>query len=490
MANAKFLAFDLGASSGRAIIGQLNDKLSLEEIHRFNNHPVQIMGHQYWDLLGLFQEMKNSLEAVAQKGHHDLCGIGVDTWGVDFGLVGRDNVLLASPYAYRDQRTDGMMEKAFEFMPREKIYQLTGNQFLQFNTIFQLYSMVVDSHPVLAASERLLFMPDLVNLLMTGERTCEYSIASTSQLLNAASRTWEPSIFAELALPIDIMGPVIPSGTVIGKLLPELSAETGLGAIDVIAPACHDTASAVAAVPASGDGWAYLSSGTWSLMGVEIPHPIINDNSLQNNFTNEGGVNGTIRFLRNIMGMWLLQGCMKSWERKGDKKSYEQILAAAAGAKPFKCIIDPDDRAFLNPADMPAVIIEYCRQHGQPAPQNEGELVRCILESLALKYRCVMEKMNGMIPSPVKKLHIVGGGSQNQLLNQFTANAIGLPVLAGPVEATAIGNILVQAVAQKVISSIEDGRQMVAKSYPLQSYEPQNTQQWDETYEQNKHLFI
>jgi len=491
MSGARFLAFDLGAESGRAILASLaKDKLILEEIHRFVNRPVQVSGHLQWDVLRLFDDMKQGMALAAGKSGDPLLGIGVDTWGVDFALIGRDNVLLGNPYAYRDKRLDGIMPKAFAFMSKEEIYARTGIQFLQFNSIFQLFALAQEKSPLLDVSERLLFMPDLFNLFMTGEACSEYSIASTSQLMHAAHKKWEPEIFSKLQLPVHIMPPIVEPGTVLGKLLPDIVAETGLGPVDVIAPACHDTASAVAAVPARGNNWAYLSSGTWSLMGIEANEPIMNESSRQNNFTNEGGVNQTIRFLRNIAGLWLLQGCRRSWERQGLTVGYDELVSAAKKAKPFKCIVNPDDASFLNPADMPTAIIEYCRGSRQPIPESQGEFVRCVLESLALKYRFIVDKIGEMQTKRIEKLHIVGGGSQNDLLNQFAANATGLTVVAGPTEATAIGNIIVQAIAKRELNSLTEGRELVEKSFPLKTFEPQDHQAWNEVHERIRHRLV
>jgi rhamnulokinase len=489
MAGAKYLAFDLGASSGRAMLGTiLDEQLSLVEVHRFDNHPVEILGHIHWDILRLFEEMKIGLRRAVEQDHAVLAGIGVDTWGVDFGLVARDDILLGNPYAYRDKRTDGVMEKVFSMIPREEIYRTTGIQFMQLNTIFQLFSMVNGNNPLLGLSEKLLFMPDLLNYLMTGEKVSEYTIASTSQLLNAEKREWEAELFARLSLPIDLMAPVVEPGTKIGVLNRDIQSETGLSPVDVIATAGHDTASAVAAVPAEGSDWAYLSSGTWSLMGIESEKPIINENSLINNFTNEGGVDRKIRFLKNIMGLWLLQMCQKSWARQGEEMSYGEMTELAKQAKPFKHIVEPDDSRFLNPPDMIMAIREFCRDTSQPIPESKADIVRCVLESLALKYRHVLEKINSMRDRPVEKLHIVGGGTQNDLLNRFTSDATGMTVIAGPVEATAIGNILVQAVAQKDLASIQEGRKLVARSFPLAKYEPENAKAWDSQYEKFRNI--
>ena len=490
MSVAKYLAFDLGAESGRTILGMLDGtKISLKEIHRFPNRQIKVLGHIYWDLLYLFDELKHGLMKAGSE-HNDLSGIGVDTWGVDFGLVGKGKQLLGNPFCYRDLRTNGMIERAFQLMPKEELYDYTGIQFMQLNSIFQLLSMVETKSVLLDVSEKLLFMPDLFNFLMTGEMLSEYSSASTSQLLNAKNKTWEPAIFEKLNLPLNIMAPIIQPGTVIGKILPEIIEGTGIHSVDVIAPACHDTASAVAAVPAQSSNWAYLSSGTWSLIGVEVNAPIINEDSLNNNFTNEGGVNDTICFLHNIMGLWLLQKCLSSWKQEGTELTYAEITNMAEKATPFKCILNVDDLTFLDPPDMPAAIIEFCKKTNQAYPQSKGEFARCIFESLALKYRYVLEKINSMRGETIEVLHIVGGGSQNELLNQFTANSTGLEVIAGPVEAAALGNIIIQAIAKKELDSLQQGRDLVASSFPLKRYEPENQETWNDLDQKSKSLFF
>ncbi|MDH5705072.1 MAG: rhamnulokinase [Candidatus Aminicenantes bacterium] len=490
MSIERFIAFDFGAESGRAILGSLEGKkIRLEELHRFPNKQINVSGHIHWDMTYLLAELKKGLRSAVERGYRELLGLGVDTWGVDFGLVGRNNQILGHPYAYRDPRTQGMMEKAFQMMPREKMYSCTGIQFMQFNSVFQLLSMVESGSPFLEQCETLLFMPDLFNFLLTGQKCSEYTIASTSQLLNAKNNSWEPEIFEKLGLPFNIMAPVVQPGTSIGRLLPAIAEDTGILPVDVIAPACHDTASAVAAVPARSSNWAYLSSGTWSLLGVEIDAPVITEDSLKNNFTNEGGVGGTIRFLRNTMGLWLIQKCLKSWQKQGDSLGYDELESLAQEAQEFKCIVDPDDQAFLNPPDMPAAIVGFCQRTGQSFPEKKGEFVRCILESLALKYRFIIERINAMIPEAVEVLHIVGGGSRNELLNQFTANATGLPVIAGPVEATAAGNIMVQAIAKKILSGIEEGRRVVVRSFPLKDFHPVDQDKWNEVYNRVKRMF-
>ncbi len=486
----EYLAFDIGASSGRGIVGSLeNGKIELTEVHRFPNVQVLLWGHYYWDILKLFEELKEALSNSIKKGYKNITSLGVDTWGVDFGLIGRDNVLLGNPYSYRDSRTNDIMEEAFKMMPAKDMYKYTGIQFMQFNSVFQLYSMVKTSHPLLPVSEKLLFTPDLLNYMFTGEMVSEYSIASTSQLLNANTRQWEPEIFAKLSLPIDIMPEIVKTGTRIGPILSDIASETGASNIDVVAPASHDTASAVAAVPAKGENWAYLSSGTWSLMGIETASPLINDLTLSSNFTNEGGINDTIRFLKNIMGMWLLNGCRKEWIDNGISADFGVLLESAKSATPFKAIIHPDDPIFLNPPNMIKAICEYCSNKNQPAPETPGEFTRTILESLALKYRYVIEIINQISDSKITTLHIVGGGSQNELLNQYAANACGIPVVAGPIEATAIGNIMVQAITAGEIGSIEEGREIVKNSFEMKTFEPQETVMWDEAYQKYNHLF-
>jgi rhamnulokinase len=479
MSKSKFLAFDFGAESGRAIIGILeNEKIQIEEIHRFPNKQIKILGHIHWDVLALFEEMKKGMSIAVQKGHSDINSIGIDTWGVDFGLIGKENNILGFPYCYRDSRTNGVMEELFNVVPRQEVYGATGIQFMQFNSLFQLFSYAKTESSLLDIADKLLFMPDLFNFLLTGQKKSEYSIASTSQMLNAKNRTWDKELITKLGLPLHILPEIILPGTIIGKLLPEIANEVGLNEIDVIAPGCHDTASAVAAVPAQEKNWAYLSSGTWSIVGVESDHPIISEESLKFNFTNEGGVENKIRFLSNVMGMWLLQQTRKSWQKPGDDLSYDELAKLALNAEAFKCLIDPDDNSFLNPPDMPAAIIEYCKKKNLTAPESKGEFVRCILESLALKYKLLVDRINAMQKNKIEVLHIVGGGSQNEILNQFTADACGIPVIAGPVECTALGNILVQAIAKKKISSIQEGRKIIENSFSLKTYLPTNTDFW------------
>ncbi len=490
MAAPEFVACDFGASSGRLILGTLSDsKVSLKEIHRFANREVEILGHYYWDLPRLFVELKHGLSRLRSEGHRDLSSIGVDTWGVDFGLIARDGTVLGNPVAYRDSRTEGMIEHAFGLMPKKELYQLTGIQFLQFNTLFQLLSMVKNSSPLLEVAENLLFMPDLFNYLMTGEVVSEYTIASTSQMLDAGKKVWADPVLEALGLPRSLMPSIVEPGHIVGRLRSNICSETGLQVVDVVAPACHDTASAVVAVPGKGSNWAYLSSGTWSLLGTEEDAPIINGLSLKNNFTNEGGLNGKIRFLRNNMGLWLLARCRHAWAEDGQVTDYDSLLDQAAESPPFKCVIDPDDHSFLNPPDMPAAIEAFCGAAGMAVPESQGEFVRTILESLALKYRFILDQINSMRTEPVERLHIVGGGAKNILLNQFTANACGIPVTAGPVEATALGNILIQAIAKGHLTDLNEARNVVVESSELREYEPADRDLWEEQYQTSKAYF-
>jgi rhamnulokinase len=477
--SAKFAACDFGAESGRVVLGRLRDgRVELDEIHRFPNRQVRMLGHWYWDLPSLFAELKAGLARLASRGHRDLLGIGVDTWGVDFGLLNADGEILANPCTYRDPRTEGMMETAFTQVPREEMYRITGVQFLQLNTVFQLLSLVRGRRRILEGATRLLFMPDLFHYLLTGEALTEYTIASTSQLLDARSRNWSKPLFERLALPLDLMQTIVPPGTPVGPLLPEVQQETGLGPIPVLAPAGHDTACAVAAVPAKGTDWGYLSSGTWSLVGVETTEPIINADSLACNFTNEGGFGHRIRLLRNNMGLWLLERCRSAWAAAGRHTGYDELVQQAAAAPPFRSLIDPDDPSFLNPPSMPDAIAAWCRRAGQPVPETEGQFARTIFESLALKYRVIVGQANRLRGKRIEILHVVGGGSRNALLNQFTADALGIPVAAGPVEATALGNILIQSVAAGELSGLEEIRQTVRNSVELTWYEPRHHEAW------------
>lgn len=489
MSSAKFLAIDIGASSGRAVLGTIEkNKLITEEIHRFVNHPISIHNHIFWNIFSLYEEIKTALAKCAQDHTCNLTGIGIDTWGVDFCLISANDLMIGLPYAYRDARTNGMVERAFELMPKAEIYKNSGIQFMQLNSIFQLLSMAEENSPLLKIADKLLFVPDALNFLFSGVKAAEFSIASTSQLYNPVEKTWAKPIFDKLNLPLAIMPEIIPTGTELGPILPGIAKETGLNNVSIIASAGHDTAAAVAAVPAEGEDWAYLSSGTWSLMGIESETPIINEQSLAYNFTNEGGVGGSIRFLKNIAGLWLVQECRRIWQREGEDYDFGTLTQMAADARPFVGIIDPDDPRFMLPENMPQAINEYLKETNQAVPENKGEVIRLVLESLALKYRATLDQINDLRGKSIRKLHIVGGGTQNELLNQFTANSCGIPVVTGPVEATAIGNIAVQAVAKKVLPSIVEARKLIRNSFPLKEYIPQAGKTWAQMYLKFKEL--
>jgi len=479
---ANYLAFDLGASSGRAVLGMFDgEKVKLEEVHRFENGPVRVLDHLHWDVLGLFEEIKTGLAKCATRQNR-LDGIGIDTWGVDFGLLSASGELLGMPYHYRDGRTRGMFEEAFRRVPREDIYAQTGIAFMELNTLYQLLALSMRSGELLRSAERLLFMPDLLNYWLTGVMQSEYSIASTSQLYDTVRGQWAEGLMGKLGLPVDIMPMVSNPGTIVANLLPGVANETGLAPTVVIAPACHDTGSAVAAVPAHGEGWAYISSGTWSLVGCEIPEPIRTPDALAENFTNEGGVSKTVRFLKNVAGLWLVQECQRTWESQGESISHEKLAQMAAASATGACFVDPDDARFADPGDMPKRIREYCAASGQPVPQGKGEVVRCALESLALKYRMNLTELGRITGRPIAVVHVVGGGVRNEVLCQLTADVTGKPVVAGPAEATAIGNLMVQALARGHVSSLDEVRQVVARSSELRHYEPAGTGTWDEAY--------
>jgi rhamnulokinase len=506
-ATSNYLALDLGAESGRGLLGRFDgERLALEEIHRFPNGPVRMLDTLYWDLPRLFDEVKTALRKAAASGG-ELDGVGVDTWGVDFGLIGRGETLLGNPVHYRDARTDGMLERAFARIPRERIYEITGLQFLPFNTVYQLLALAESDSPLLECAETLLMMPDLFGWLLTGCRAGERTDASTTQLLDPRSGTWSDELCHALGLPRAILPELIEPGTALGPLRQSVADEVGLGRpLAVIAPATHDTASAVAAVPAATTPasalpsrsmspahgatgappeWCYLSSGTWSLLGVEVSRPVINAETMRYNFTNEGGVAGTIRLLKNIMGLWLVQECRRTWARAGRELSYEELTTRAQAAPPFAALVDPDDPTFLAHGDMPARLSAYCTRTSQTPPSNEGAMVRCCLESLGLKYRWAIDRLEMILGTTIRTIHVVGGGTKNALLCQFTADACGRPVHAGPVEATAIGNILMQAIGHGRLGSIAELRAVVARSFPVTVYEPRDTAAWTDAAERS-----
>jgi len=478
-----FLAFDLGAGSGRAILGTLgNGRLNIRELRRFPNAPVNIHGSYHWNIFGLFQEIIVSLKTCAEVlGDVRLESLGFDTWGLDFALLAGDGTFLGLPYTYRDSRTEGMMSRFFERMPAERIYELSGIQFMPINTLYQLFALAQSHSPILPCTDALLFIPDIFHYLLTGKKRTEFTIATTSQLFNPQTMTWEEELFAALGISSSIMQEVVAPGTIIGELTPALCREVDLGPTPVVAPATHDTASAIAATPAAGVDWAYISSGTWSLMGIEMPDAICSDMARELNFTNEGGVAGTFRFLKNIMGLWPVQRCRTAWQADREY-DYETLTAMAGAAAPFAALIDPNCHEFLNPPDMPQAICQFCKDTGQKAPADAGAMIRCILESLALEYRRVLNQLRLATGRPISGIHVIGGGSNNRLLCQFTADATGLPVRAGPAEATAIGNILVQAMGLGYLNSLDDIREIVRRSFKVETYTPQGTAEWDVAY--------
>ncbi len=490
MESKNYIAVDLGAESGRVILGTVaEDKLSLEEIHRFANGPIEIKGSLRWDFQKLFSEIKAGIQKAVKHTECPIACIAVDSWGVDFGLLDSNGQLLEAPYHYRDSRTDGMMNKAFDIIGKREIYDQTGIQFMQLNTIYQLLAMRLTDNPILEKAKTLLFTADLVAYHLCSKPYAEYTLASTSQLMNMTTGKWAIDIFDKLQLPQDIMPPVVEAGTIVGLLTDEIAAEIGCDSIPIAAVGSHDTASAVAAVPATADSnWAYLSCGTWSLLGVEISEPVINDQTFEFQFTNEGGINGTIRLLKNIMGLWLVQECRRHWQSEGEDYSYAELTKKAQKAPAFGSYIDPAYPAFLAPGQMPQKINEYLKQSGQETIDYKGMMIRSILESLALNYAWVLEQVEAVIGYYIDYVFIVGGGVQNGLLCQFTANATGKKVIAGPIEATASGNILMQAKAVGQVQSLEQIRQIVRNSFDVKEYLPQDTSVWQQ--QSKKYKFI
>jgi rhamnulokinase len=477
------LAYDLGAESGRGVLGQFDgSRLRLDVVHRFPNGPVRTLDTLHWDVLRLWGEMLVGLrKAVAERGGIDA--LGVDTWGVDFALLGRGGALLGNPRHYRDPHTEGYPDEAFRTVPRLDIYRQTGLQFMRFNSLYQLLAMKRDRSPLLDVAETLLMVPDLLHYWFTGIKVSEFTDVSTSQMYDPTAKGWAFGLLKALDLPTGILGTIVQPGTVLGPLRPAVASETGAVPVPVVLPGSHDTASAVAAVPARGGSWCYISSGTWSLMGAELPAPLISEKTLEYNFTNEGGVAGTIRFLKNIMGLWLVQECRRSWERAGLVYTYDELTRLAEAAPPFASLVDPDHPSFWLPPSMPAALGEFCKRTGQPAPTEPGAVVRCALESLALRYRWVLERLEELLGRRIDVIHVVGGGCQNALLNQFTADACDRQVAAGPVEATAIGNVLVQMIGLGVLGSLADGREVVRRSFEVTTFDPRQPECWAEPYQ-------
>ena len=483
-----FFAVDLGATSGRTIIGTLEgSKFNLEELTRFNNNLIETGGHFYWDIYALYNEIINGLKIVHQR-NIPIKSIGIDTWGCDFVYIGKDGAILRNPLAYRDPHTFGVMEKYFDQeISKEQVYDKTGIQFMNFNSLFQLYAMRQAGNTALENAEKILFIPDALSYMLTGNAVCEYTVASTSQILNPNTKDLDEDLIKSLGLKREQFGPMINPGEQIGVLTEEIQKMTGLGAIPVIAVAGHDTASAVAAVPAKDEKFAYLSSGTWSLMGIESKEPIINENSFDKNFTNEGGIEGTTRFLKNICGMWIYERCRKEWPEVSGM-GHQQILSETMQAEPFKSLINPDDKIFANPNSMVEAIQTYCKEHNEPVPVGYAAITRCIFESLALRYRQIFSWLKEFADFDINTLHIIGGGSLNQYLNQFTANSLGVKVLAGPQEGTAIGNIMLQAKAAGDVKDIWEMRRFIAFSLELKEFMPQDQEVWDQAY--HKYLEI
>ena len=489
MAEKAYLAVDMGASSGRAVLGLFDgQQLRLEEVYRFENGPVEVAGALYWDLLGQWSHVRQGLRAAGSKWGNQIVSVGVDTWGVDFGLLGRGDELLGNPYHYRDSRTNGVMEKAFGIVSREEIFRHTGLQFMQLNTLYQLLAMKLSGSSLLDVAETLLMMPDLFHWLLTGVKCNEMTEASTSQFYNPVKGDWATELLDQFSLPTRILGRIEQPGTTLGPLRANLAAETGLGAAKVVLPGSHDTASAVMAVPAHSQpgvrpDWCYVSLGTWALMGIESPRPVVNDSVLKLNFTNEGGVGGTTRLLKNITGLWMVQECRRVWNLAGENLDWEALNQLSAAATPLRSFVNPDAADFMAPGDMPEAIRAFCRKTGQPVPEGKGAVLRCALESIAMKFRQVLGMCEELGGGRIETIHIVGGGTKNRQICQAAADACGRRVVAGPIEATATGNLMMQAVAAGDVASIAEAREVIRRSFPVEEYLPQNTAAWDEAYE-------
>jgi rhamnulokinase len=486
---SKYIGIDLGASSGRLIVGVIKDKkLNLKEIHRFSNGGIKIFDSLYWNLLDLYEEIIKGLKKYVERYRDKPSGIGIDTWGVDFVLLDEDNELIGTPHHYRDKRTEDMIEKMFEIVPKDQIYDKTGIQFSRINSLTQLYSMVYCNSPKLSIAENLLMIPDYFNFLLTGKKFTEYTIATTTQLYNPRKKTWDNTLIRQFSLNPSWFMDIIQTGTIFGDILPAIGNQTGLNThTKIIASGAHDTASAIAAVPVlheiyNSKEWAYISSGTWSLLGIETRTPIINKKALKYNFTNEGGVNDTIRFLKNLTGMWLIQECKRVWNETYENLTWEDIDSKAKKAESFQYYINPDDSKFINPNNMVNAIQNYCEDHKQNIPETVGEISRTIFESLAFRYKQIISYIQNITKVSIKVIHIVGGGSNNEFLNQMTSNSLNLPVHAGPMEATAIGNILIQAMATNEIASLKELRNIVRNSFYIKEYHPKHSKLWKKKF--------
>lgn len=486
MAERTYLAVDLGAESGRVMAGRFDGrKIALEQFHRFPNGPVHLGDTLRWNVIGLWTEIRNGLREAAAKLGGSAVSVGVDTWGVDFVLMNRNDELLGQPWNYRDKRTDGMLQKAFSRVPRSEIYAATGLQFMQLNSLYQLLAMCQRDPGLVDQADCFLMIPDFFHWCLSGSRVVEFTNATTTQMLNATTRGWAFDMLRQFEIPTGMFPEIVDPGTTLGTLRNEVANYTGLGKLNVVAPATHDTGAAVAAVPTrrtGGADWAYISSGTWSLMGVEVQEAVLTPAALECNVTNEGGVDGTYRLLKNIMGLWLVQRCKVAFAARGKDIDYAELTRLATEAPAFRSLVDPDRPEFLGPPDMTEAIAAECRRTGQPVPETEGQFVRCALESLALKYRMVLGWLEELTETRVEVIHIVGGGTQNQLLNQFTADACTRPVFAGPIEATALGNVLLQARAAGDISSLSEIREVVRSSETIGEYTPKDSAAWDNAW--------
>ncbi len=478
----RVLAFDFGASSGRAIIGCFDgDKITLEEVHRFSNDPVSVGGTVYWDVLRLFYEIKQGIIKAKIAGGFD--SIGIDTWGVDFGLIDSEGKLMENPVHYRDARTAGLVDEAFKTMPKEKLYGITGIQFMELNTLFQLISLKKYRPWMLERADKILFMPDLFGYMLTGKMCAEYSIASTSQLIDLDKRTWSKEILDAFGIKESVFAPLVQPGTVLGELSKEICEECGVDPVPVISVCGHDTQSAITSVPCEDGDFAFLSSGTWSLFGTELDKPIVNETSMNINITNEGGFDGSTGFLKNIIGLWLIQESRRQWKREGKEYSYADLEKLALAAEPFKCFIDPDAPEFVPHGNIPERVREFCRKTGQYVPETVGEIMRCIYESLAMKYRLTFEKLRECTERDYPVIHVIGGGTKDGLLCQMTANSCDRTVKAGPIEATVMGNVAVQLMSDGSVKNIGQARKIVADSSELKTFEPKDTDKWAEAYE-------
>ncbi len=471
-----YLAIDLGASSGRGIVGKFeNKKIALTEIHRFSNGPMEKNGSLFWDLDGLLKEIKTSLRKSAEAGYK-LDGIAIDTWGVDYAILGKDGAFVRNPYHYRDSRTNDAPDRLFKIIPFDKIYERTGIQFMQLNSIFQLFAHR-QQHPEDLKDSTFLMIPDALSYMLCGKAECEYTDASTTQLLDAKTGGWDFELIEKLGIPRSIFPKIVPPCTKAGILRKEIQKETGCGPINVFHVGSHDTASAVASVPVGfAKNWAYISCGTWALLGIENDKPLVTEKARKASYTNEGGLDRKIRFLTNIMGLWLLQECSRNWKEQGKNYSYSEMVKMAEKSEPMKFIVNPNNQRFLAPCDMPAKIKEYCKETKQGEPDDDAAIVRCVLDSLALCFRAKTDELEDITGIKYECLHVVGGGCQNKLLMQLSADALDIPVVAGPVEATAIGNLMAQAIADNKLGSLSEGREIVKASFPVETYKPQKKQ--------------